>query len=44
MACLHLSDAPVGQWRHDPIGTGTLDFDAIRAALSNIGYAKGVVI
>lgn len=26
---LHLSDAPKGQWRHDPIGTGDIDFAAI---------------
>jgi sugar phosphate isomerase/epimerase len=41
---VHLSDAPPGQWRHDPIGTGAIDFDAIRAALTDVGYIKGVVI
>lgn len=40
----HLSDAPKGQWRHDPIGTGAIDFDAIRSALSDIGYTDSVVI
>ncbi|MBS0561854.1 MAG: sugar phosphate isomerase/epimerase [Proteobacteria bacterium] len=41
---VHLSDAPAGQWRHDPIGTGAIDFAAIRAALREIGYAGGVMI
>jgi sugar phosphate isomerase/epimerase len=41
---VHLSDAPKGQWRHDPIGTGAIDFDGIRTALSGIGYDHGVVI
>jgi sugar phosphate isomerase/epimerase len=41
---VHLSDAPKGQWRHDPIGTGAIDFDAIHTALSDIGYRRGVVI
>jgi len=41
---LHLSDAPEGLWRHDPIGTGAIDFNAIQTALSDIAYSKGVVI
>lgn len=41
---VHLSDAPPGQWRHDPIGTGAIDFGAIREALTGIGYTRGVVI
>lgn len=41
---VHLSDAPTGQWRHDPIGTGDIDFASIHAALTEIGYADGVVI
>jgi sugar phosphate isomerase/epimerase len=41
---VHLSDAPNGQWRHDPIGTGAIDFAGIRGALSDIGYTQGVVI
>jgi sugar phosphate isomerase/epimerase len=41
---VHLSDAPKGQWRHDPIGTGAIDFDGIRTALSHIGHTHGVVI
>lgn len=41
---VHLSDAPPGQWRHDPIGTGAIDFGAIREALTGIDYTRGVVI
>jgi sugar phosphate isomerase/epimerase len=41
---VHLSDAPKGQWRHDPIGTGAIEFPAIRTALSSVGYASSVVI
>jgi sugar phosphate isomerase/epimerase len=41
---VHLSDAPKGQWRHDPIGTGALDFNSIHTALTDIGYTRGVVI
>jgi deoxyribonuclease-4 len=44
IALVHLSDAPHGQWRHDPIGTGDIKFAAIRAALSELGYADGIVI
>lgn len=43
--CLvHLSDAPAGLWRHDPVGTGAVDFAEIRSALEDIGYEHGVVI
>lgn len=41
---VHLSDAPAGQWRHDPIGTGAIDFAEIRATLGEVGYEDGVVI
>jgi sugar phosphate isomerase/epimerase len=41
---VHLSDAPIGQWRHDPVGTGDLDFAAIHTALTDIGYGEGIVI
>jgi sugar phosphate isomerase/epimerase len=41
---VHLSDAPPGLWRHDPIGTGAIDFGAIRDALTDVGYTQGVVI
>ncbi len=41
---VHLSDAPAGQWRHDPVGTGAIDFQEIRIALEDVGYRNGVVI
>ena len=41
---VHLSDAPRGQWRHDPIGTGDIDFAGIHAALAKIGYNRDVMI
>jgi deoxyribonuclease-4 len=41
---VHLSDAPRGHWRHDPIGTGDIDFTAIHDALSTTNYTRGVVI
>lgn len=41
---VHLSDAPAGQWRHDPVGTGAIDFVEIRDALDDVGYGGGVVI
>ncbi len=44
IALVHLSDAPRGQWRHDPVGTGDIDFDAIRTALSELHYTGGIVI
>jgi deoxyribonuclease-4 len=31
LGIVHLSDSPKGQWRHDPIGTGAVDFAAIGA-------------
>jgi sugar phosphate isomerase/epimerase len=44
IALVHLSDAPHGQWRHDPVGTGDIDFGTIRAALSDVGYTDGIVV
>ncbi|MEH2512502.1 sugar phosphate isomerase/epimerase [Nitrobacteraceae bacterium AZCC 1564] len=41
---VHLSDAPAGQWRHDPVGTGAIDFAEIHGALGDIGYKNGVVL
>ncbi len=41
---VHLSDAPTGQWRHDPVGTGAIDFAEIHGALGEIGYEHGVVL
>lgn len=33
LGIVYLSDSPKGQWRHDPIGTGAVDFAAIGAFL-----------
>jgi deoxyribonuclease-4 len=35
---VHFSDAPSGAWRHDPIGTGDIDFASILCALDEIGF------
>jgi sugar phosphate isomerase/epimerase len=41
---IHLSDAPAGQWRHDPIGSGAIDFAAIGQWVGEAGYAGPVVL
>ncbi|WP_460448844.1 sugar phosphate isomerase/epimerase family protein [Alsobacter sp. SYSU BS001988] len=43
LAMVHVSDTPAGQWRHDPIGTGAVDFDAARDALARLSFAGPVV-
>lgn len=40
---LHMSDTTQTAWRHDPIGTGTVDFAAAAQALERAGY-KGLSI
>ncbi|MEM9221592.1 MAG: sugar phosphate isomerase/epimerase family protein [Pseudomonadota bacterium] len=35
---VHLSDTPKSAWRHDPIGTGDIDFAAFHTALRDIDY------
>lgn len=35
---LHMSDTGQQAWRHDPIGTGSVDFAAAAAALDKAGY------
>ena len=40
---VHLSDAPAGAWRHDPLGTGAVDFRAVFAAMQAGGYDGPVV-
>lgn len=34
----HVSDTPKSAWRHDPIGTGEVDFAAFAAALRDVGF------
>ena len=40
---VHLSDAPAGVWRHDPLGSGDVDFPAVFAAMHAGGYDGPVV-
>lgn len=44
LGIVHLSDSPIGQWRHDPIGTGAIDFRAIGACLSDVGFEGSVAL
>lgn len=43
VAVVHLSDAPKGAWKHAPIGSGDIDFDAVGIQLDTMGY-KGEVV
>lgn len=43
LRAVHLSDSPRGQWRHDPIGSGDIDFVAIRDQLTSSGFDGPVV-
>ena len=36
---VHLSDTPADGWKHDPIGSGDIDFAAFNEALRDIGYS-----
>ncbi len=44
LGIVHLSDAPKGQWRHDPIGSGEIDFFAIAGLLREQNYAGRIVL
>lgn len=44
LAIVHLSDSPKGQWRHDPIGSGEIDFGAIAALLKQQAYMGKIVL
>jgi sugar phosphate isomerase/epimerase len=44
LSIVHLSDSPKGQWRHDPIGTGSIDFRAIGKALTASSFTGPVVL
>jgi deoxyribonuclease-4 len=44
LAVVHLSDSPRNTWRHDPVGTGTIDFVQVKEALVRIGYTGPVVL
>lgn len=44
VAVVHLSDAPRGAWKHAPIGSGDIDFNAIRTQLDEMRYTGEVVL
>lgn len=44
LRAVHLSDSPLGQWRHDPIGSGEIDFTAIGRELRRQAYEGPVVL
>lgn len=44
LSIVHLSDSPVGHWRHDPIGSGAIDFGAIGRELKRQGYRGPVAL
>lgn len=43
LGAVHFSDSPMNAWRHDPIGTGEIDFGRILTALDEIAF-KGPCI
>lgn len=44
LGIVHVSDSPAGQWRHDPIGAGAIDFAAIGATLAAQGFAGSAAL
>jgi deoxyribonuclease-4 len=44
LGLVHLSDAPAGSWRHDRIGSGDVDFPAVRAQLEACGFDGPAVV
>jgi sugar phosphate isomerase/epimerase len=44
LSIIHLSDSPKGQWRHDPIGTGDIDFRSIGKALTASAFTGPAVL
>mgnify|MGYP003582694552 CR=1 FL=1 len=38
LGAVHFSDSPLGAWRHDPIGTGEIDFASILGVLDEIAF------
>jgi L-ribulose-5-phosphate 3-epimerase len=41
---IRVSDTPAAELRHDPIGTGEVDFTALAAVVDEIGYAGPIVV
>jgi sugar phosphate isomerase/epimerase len=44
LSIVHLSDSPKGQWRHDPIGTGDIDFRSLGKFLTASSFTGPVVL
>jgi deoxyribonuclease-4 len=44
LGIVHLSDSPKGQWRHDPIGSGEIDFSAIADLIGHRRYGGEIVL
>jgi deoxyribonuclease IV len=44
LGIIHLSDSPKGQWRHDPIGSGEIDFATVAGLLGQRAYAGRIVL
>ena len=44
LGLVHLSDTPAGAWRHDRVGSGDVDFDAIRAQLDACAFGGPAVV
>lgn len=44
LGLVHLSDAPAGGWRHDRVGSGDVDFGAVRAQLEACGFGGPAVV
>ncbi len=38
LGAVHFSDSPKGAWRHDPIGTGEIDFASILRTLDDMAF------
>ena len=44
LGVVHVSDSPIGQWRHDPVGSGAIDFAAIGACLAEQGFEGPIAL
>lgn len=44
LGLVHLSDSPSAQWRHDPIGSGDIDFAKVHQCLVDLQYTGTAVL
>jgi sugar phosphate isomerase/epimerase len=44
IALIHISDTGLDVWRHDPIGTGIIDFEALGKAVQVTNKKDDVVL